>query len=262
MSLEKGKTMNKQKNFCTVLFISLFVTLVSSPLFALDTGDEVLAILKKVDANQSYKTIRYEGKMEIYSGSRVKTKTMVAESSGTQKSFIEFTNPEDRGVRMLKLDKNIWMYFPSERDTVKISGALLRQGLMGSDFSYEDAMESDELLTRYSASILGQELVDGHACHVLELLASAKDVAYSKRKIWIDSELFIVRKSEMYARSGLLLKTSRTLGITSQGGRHFPSVVELSDALKKNSKTVMTMTSLSIDITLDESKFSLQALTR
>jgi outer membrane lipoprotein-sorting protein len=97
---------------------------------------------------------------------------------------------------------------------------------------------------------------------VLELLATAKDVAYSKRKLWIDSELFIVRKSEMYARSGLLLKTSRTLATTALGGRHFPSVVELSDALKKNSRTVMTMTSLSINIELDDSKFSLQALTR
>jgi outer membrane lipoprotein-sorting protein len=253
--------MNNQETRRKIAFAFLLILGISSSIQAQDK-DNPLEILKKVDANQSYSTIRYEGKMEIYSGSRVKTKTMLALSSGSDKAFIEFTNPEDRGVRMLKLNKNIWMYFPSERDTVKISGALLRQGLMGSDFSYEDAMESDELLTRYSASLLGQESIDGRLCHVLELLATAKDVAYSKRKLWIDSELFIVRKSEMYARSGLLLKTSRTLATTALGGRHFPSVVELSDALKKNSRTVMTMTSLSINIELDDSKFSLQALTR
>ena len=224
----------------------------------LDAG----GILARVDENQVYASIYYEGKMEIMSGSRTKTKTMKAWSSGSGKAFIEFTNPEDRGVRMLKLDKNLWMYFPSERDTVKISGALLRQGMMGSDFSYEDAMEPDDLKNLYTASVAGRETVDGRDCHVLELVAKGKDVAYAKRKIWIDAERFIVARSELYARSGMLLKISRTLGYTKIGTRYFPSIVEFSDALKKNSRTVMSMTSLALDAPIDEARFSLQALTK
>lgn len=219
-------------------------------------------ILARVDANQVYASIYYEGKMEIMSGSRTKTKTMKAWSSGSGKAFIEFTNPEDRGVRMLKLDKNLWMYFPSERDTVKISGALLRQGMMGSDFSYEDAMEPDDLKNLYTASVAGRETVEGRDCYVLELVAKGKDVAYATRKIWIDAERFIVARSELYARSGMLLKISRTLGYTKIGARYFPSVVEFSDALKKNSRTVMSMTSLALDAPIDEARFSLQALTK
>jgi len=200
--------------------------------------------------------------MEIMSGSRTKTKTMKAWSSGSGKAFIEFTNPEDRGVRMLKLDKNLWMYFPSERDTVKISGALLRQGMMGSDFSYEDAMEPDDLKNLYTASVAGKEAVEGRDCYVLELVAKGKDVAYATRKLWIDAERFIVARSELYARSGMLLKVSRTLGYTTIDARHFPSIVEFSDALKKNSRTVMSMTSLVLDAPIDEARFSLQALTK
>lgn len=225
---------------------------------ALDASE----ILARVDANQVYSTIYYEGKMEIVSGSRSKVKTMKAWSAGSGKAFIEFTNPEDRGVRMLKLEKNLWMYFPTERDTVKISGALLRQGMMGSDFSYEDAMEPDDLMTLYSAELTGKEAVEGRECFVLELKAKGKDVAYAKRKIWIDAERFIVARAELYAKSGMLLKVSRTLGYTKIGGRYFPSIVEFSDALKKNSKTVMSMTSLVLDAPVDEARFSLQALTK
>ena len=57
---------------------------------------------------------------------------------------MEFTNPEDRGTRYLKRDKNLWIYFPKEQDTVKISGHLLKEGMMGSDVSYEDALESSD----------------------------------------------------------------------------------------------------------------------
>ena len=49
-----------------------------------------------------------------------------------EESFVEFTNPEDKGVRYLKTDKNLWMYFPVEQETVKISGHLLKEGMMGS----------------------------------------------------------------------------------------------------------------------------------
>ncbi|MEW6549489.1 MAG: outer membrane lipoprotein-sorting protein [Spirochaetota bacterium] len=224
--------------------------------------EQALAILRKVDSNQSYASIRYEGKMEIFSGGKAKTKTMSAWAVGSEKAFIEFTNPEDRGVRMLKLDKNLWMYFPKEKDTVKISGALLRQGLMGSDFSYEEAMESDNLLESYAASVSGEEETEGRRSYVLELSARTKEPAYAKRILWIDAERHIVLRAELYARSGLLLKVSRTLDVMKLGDRYFPSVVELSDAIKKNSRTVMTMTSLSLDIKIDEAKFSLQALTR
>ncbi len=230
-----------------------------------ELGAQVLdasEILARVDTNQVYASIYYEGKMEIISGSRSKTKTMKAWSSGRGKAFIEFTNPEDRGVRMLKLDKNLWMYFPSERDTVKISGALLRQGMMGSDFSYEDAMEPDDLKNLYTASLKGRETIEGRDCYLLELVARSKDVAYATRKIWIDSERFIVARSELYARSGMLLKISRTLGHTQIGSCYFPSIVEFSDALKKNSRTVMTMSSLVLDAPIDEARFSLQALTK
>lgn len=223
---------------------------------------DALAILDRVDANQVYSTIYYEGKMEIFSGGKSKVKTMIAWASGSDKSLIEFTNPEDRGVRMLKLEKNLWMYFPREKDTVKISGALLRQGMMGSDFSYEDAMESDGLRSLYSASVLRMEETEGRNCYVLELAARNRDVSYSKRIVWIDAERWIVMRAELYARSGMLLKVHRTLDVAKMGSRYFPSVTELSDAIKKNSRTVMSMTSLILDKPVDEAKFSLQALTR
>ncbi|MCX7028155.1 MAG: outer membrane lipoprotein-sorting protein [Spirochaetes bacterium] len=219
-------------------------------------------LLAKIDRNQSYRTIYYEGRMEIISGKKTKVKTMKAWASGKDKAFIEYNNPEDRGVRFLKLGKNLWMYFPKERDTVKIAGALLRQGMMGSDFSYEEAMESDNLITGYSASMAGKEVIDDRPCVVLELKAKSKDSSYARRRLWVDEERNIILKAELYAKSSLLLKTSRTLKVVKLGTRYFPSVVELADAIKKDSRTVLTMDELSLDESIDDSRFSLQTLTK
>ena len=221
-----------------------------------------LTILARVDANQSYHTIYYEGTMQILSGKKTKTKTMKAWVSGSERAFIEFTNPEDRGVRFLKLDSNLWMYFPKEKDTVKIAGALLRQGLMGSDFSYEEAMESRDLLSDYTATISGKEEVEGFPCTILELEAKSASGAYARRRLWVDEERNIVMKAELYAKSGMLLKTSRTMKVAQLGSRFFPSVVELADAIRKDSRTILTMDSLVLDKPIEESRFSLQALTK
>ena len=95
--------------------------------------------------------------MEITIGGEKRIKTMNVVALGSDKAFVEFTNPEDRGIRYLKLEKNLWMYFPKEQDTVPISGHLLKDGMMGSDVSYEDSLESQDFRAKYSASIKGEE---------------------------------------------------------------------------------------------------------
>ena len=223
---------------------------------------DAVEILKRTERNQVYSSIFYEGKMEIFSGSKVKIKTMKSWSTGSDKAFIEFTNPQDKGVRMLKLGDTLLMYFPKERDTVKISGALLSQGMMGSDLSYEDAMQPDSLREAYEASLDGKETIDGRSAYVITLKARKQDASYAKRVLWIDTERFITLKSEFYAKSGMLLKTSKTLGFETVGGRIFPSSVEIADAIKKNSRTVFTMTSLKLDAAIDPGRFSIQELSK
>ena len=108
--------------------------------------------MRKLDANVSYSSIRYTGRMEITIGGETRSKTMDAIAQGSSRAFVEFTNPEDRGTRYLKRDKNLWIYFPKEQDTVKLSGHLLKEGMMGSDVSYEDALESSNYQEKYTAT--------------------------------------------------------------------------------------------------------------
>ena len=223
------------------------------------SGDE---ILKKMDANTAYRTIEYDGTLAIYSGDTVRTKEMRATAMGTSKAIAEFTNPEDKGTKFLKIDKNLWIYFPSEQDTVKISGHMLKEGMMGSDVSYQDALESDDLFKKYSVTVSGEEAVDGRPCYVLTLNATVKDVQYETRKMWVDEERFVALKQEMYAKSGKLLKVSRVLEVQQIGDRFFPVKEEISDQLKQGSRTQFIMRDVRLDAPVSESIFSLRNLGR
>lgn len=223
------------------------------------TGEE---ILRKVDANIKYGTIIYTGKMEIYINTTAapRVKIMKAHGIGTQKAFVEFLNPEDKNTRYLKIDKKMWIYDGEEENVFLISGHMLKQGMMGSDVSYEDALESDALYTKYNIEIAGTENVDGQACTVITLTAKVKDVSYEKRKMWIDTERFIALKEEKYAKSGKLLKTSRVLEVQKIRERYFPVKSEIADKLRNGSRTVFTMQEVQLDIPVSEKLFTMQNL--
>jgi len=223
------------------------------------TADEILAAM---DRNRDYTTVSYRGTMEIHVGGQVRTKAMKAIGEGTSRALVEFTNPQDEGVKFLKMEKELWIYFPSEQEVVKISGHMLKEGMMGSDISYEDALESDAVRRKYRATLDGEDAYEGHACYVLTLEAQVKDAPYFRRRMWVDKDLFIGWKEEMYAKSGKLLKEARTLEVRRIGGREYPVRVEMVNKLRKDSKTVFAMEDLVFDTKLPQNAFTMQQLQR
>ena len=235
------------------------LAVIATPALPAQSAEEILA---KVDANESYTTIRYHGRMEITIGGETRYKTMDAVGQGSARAFVEFTNPEDRGTRYLKRDKNMWIYFPKEQDTVKLSGHLLKEGMMGSDVSYEDALESSDYTQKYSPARKADDMLGDRKCFVVELTAKVPTAAYDRRVLWIDAERFVQLKEEMYAKSGKLLKTSASLAVDRIGSRWFPSSVEFVSKLRNDTRTVFTMSGVELNVPVTEQMFSLSALTK
>ncbi len=139
------------------------------------------AIIEKVDQNQVYTTESFKATMTIAKGriTLVKTFFGYGKKEG-DRSFMEFTNPEDKGVKYLKIKDELWIYFPDADDVMKISGHMLRQGMMGSDLSYEDMLENDKLEEKYKSTLQPDQEIDGRACYVLQLDAKVPDVTYAR----------------------------------------------------------------------------------
>lgn len=242
-----------RKTFFVIISI---LTLFCSYSFAM-TGTE---ILKKVDENIYTSSIVYTGRFEIHKEDRTFEKAFKGWAVGEKKSFVRFTNPEDYGVKYLKLDDEMWI--AEESDVVKISGHLLKRSVMGSDLSFEDLMKNDKLVELYSVTVTGEEKVDDKLCYVLDLEAKSKEAPYKRQKIWVGKEEFIPYKYEYFALSGRLMKTGVVLKTKMIKGKNYPVKVKVINELRKNSYTVFEMKDIKIAVEIPDETFSRQNLMR
>ncbi len=226
-------------------------------------------IIEQVDKNLTFGTAYFEAKMIIYVGDEVREKRMEMYSEGSEKGFAEFTYPaRDKGVKYLRIGDQMWMYLPSVEKIIKIAGHMLRQSMMGSDYSYEDALEARRLMEKYDAHFKGEEpyeitrtkegkeTKESRPTYVVGLIAKVKDVTYYKRMLWVDKETFIPLKEELYAKSGKLLKVSETEKIDRFGTRFYPTKSVLRNLLRKNSRTEFIITKAQFDIKIPAGTFT------
>jgi outer membrane lipoprotein-sorting protein len=236
----------------SVLF-SHFVVIAATELTAKE-------IINKRDDNEYIESIKAEAEMIIVSGGRRITKTMLI-LSDKKSALIEFTNPGDRGTKFLKREDNLWMFFPDAEDIVKISGHMLNQGMMGSDFSYQDIMESDKLTDLYDFKILKEEELNGRQCYVLEGIAKeGVKVSYYRRVSWVDKERFIGLKEELYAQSGRLIKETKINEINEIEERWIPIDSVMENKLRKDTFTEFKLIKIEFNPEIPEETFTEQSL--
>ena len=242
---------------CGLLFWVLFCSLITSVAVCAMTAEEI--ILRR-DSNEHISTAIAEAEMVIVSGNRTNVKSMISYVE-EKNALIEFTNPRDRGTKFLKRGDELWMFVPDAEELVKISGHMLTQGMMGSDFSYRDLMESDKLLDLYDFKILGEETLDGRPCYVLEGIAmEGKEVSYYRRKSWVDKERFVGLKEELYARSGRLLRVVTVKSVEQFAGRWYPVESVMEDKLRRNSRTEFRVKSIQFNPEIPADTFTLERL--
>jgi outer membrane lipoprotein-sorting protein len=245
---------------CRPLLLTALLSLTASNAFS--QTPSAAELLRRVDNNEVYTTIEYEGEIIIEYQGRRYVKIMKAWAKGNSDSFIEFTNPEDKGTKYLKKGGRLYVYSPDNEGVMLISGHMLKESMMGSDMSYEDTINNDTLASRYNPVITGSERRNGRDTWVLELTAKKKTESYPKRKLWIDKETGDLLHYELYALSGAKLKEYNMIRIQTIAGRRFPVEVEVRDLLRKDSKTTFVMKNVVLDKPIPDSVFTQRNLER
>lgn len=207
------------------------------------------SVLDKIDQNMSARSRVITSRMEISTTRGTRTMEMKSWSEGDEKSFTEYLAPaREKGTKMLKLDKQLWIFSPSTDRVIQISGHMLRQSVMGSDLSYEDMMNDTPLEEQYKAEVTAEEVLAGRKCWVVTLTALKEDVSYHKQQMWVDAERYVPLKVEMFAKSGKLLKQIEFSDVKKVQGRWFPMTMVYTDLLKKSKGTRMQFIDIELDV--------------
>lgn len=240
----------------TILLSALLLFLCSAWI----SGQSAEDIVRKMDNMQRFDTLYAEGSLINVDRFGEKVSTYKSWSRGSQDFLIEFTNVEERGQKILKVDKELYLFYPDAEDIIPMHGAALKKSMFG-DISYQDITEDRNTLDKYTVSMKGSESVDGTECWVIEMRAVSRDVPYAKQIIKVGKKDTILREAEYYARSGRLLKIVDVVEVEKfDDGRIMAMELELRDQLRRGSSTRMIITKVDINPRLEDSLFSLQSL--
>jgi outer membrane lipoprotein-sorting protein len=208
------------------------------------------------------RTARTTAEMIItYRGGDVRRMQYEAWAEGTDRAFLEFTAPaRDAGSRFLRRGDAMWIFLPRVGRSVRIQGHMLRQGIMGSDFSYGDASENPSMVEDYDATIEEQVELDGRPAYVLYLTAKRDDLSYQRLRVWVDRERWVPLKQEMFARSGRLLKTATFGDVRQVAGRWYPFTIDMNNALQTDTRTTLQMLEMEFNIRVPSEVFTVTYL--
>ncbi|MGB3340059.1 MAG: outer membrane lipoprotein-sorting protein [bacterium] len=242
-----------------IIRLAIVLHALCSLLFAL-SGEEVI---KKVDENTVVGSISYSAKMVISFGGKIREKEFKGFVQGEERAYMEFTAPaRDKGTRFLKINDEMWIYIPSVEKATKIAGHMLRQSMMGSDFSYDDVVENEKLLELYEVELVGSDSVNDRKTYKLQLTAKVDEVNYFFRTVWVDKETYIPVKTELYAKSGKLMKEVMVVDFQKIDGYNYPTRIIMVNKLRKDTYTELFLEQIQLDAIVPKKVFTKAYLER
>jgi outer membrane lipoprotein-sorting protein len=234
----------------------LFFLLFSLPLWSI-TAD---MIIKKVEHNIQSDSGYSKITMTVTTARGERTMKMESWNRGHEKSFIKVLYPkQDRGITFLKIDTTMWQYVPKIEKTIKIPSSMMMQSWMGSDFTNDDMAKESSIVDDYNAIITSEDSKK----YTLTLLPKEDAaVVWGKIILEVEKEHYVPLRAVYYDEDGAQQRILYYSDVKVYGDHYLPTVMTLIPQNKKTNKTVVIMDEVNMDIKIDDSRFSKNALVR
>ncbi|MBC8126619.1 MAG: outer membrane lipoprotein-sorting protein, partial [Gloeobacteraceae cyanobacterium ES-bin-144] len=142
---------------------------------------------------------------------------------------------------------------------VPLPAAKMKDGIFGSDLSYDDLLEN--FFAWENQSITGTETVDRVPCQILESKAGSNDHStYSKVRSWIDIKRMIALRVEKYSSSGKLAKRIDTTRVAKDDTGKSVAASFTLQRPGQDSVTEIEGSNIKHDVTLTAADFTPESL--
>lgn len=135
----------------------------------------------------------------------------VTEKNEGDWSLMTFDKPHDIEGTALLTHAHVsepddqWLYLPAVKRVKRISSANKSGPFVGSEFAFEDLAAQE--VGKFSYKWLREEPCGTLTCHVVERVPNYEGSGYTRQIVWIDTDGYLLRKTEYYDRKASLLKT-------------------------------------------------------
>ena len=153
---------------------------------------------------------------------------------GTDKTYVEFLSPREKGRHLLMLVDDMWVYLPDTSRPVRITPLERLSG----DASNGDVARTNYAID-YSPVYVRTEKVGDTSCYVLDLTAKRKGATYQRILYWIRVEDARPVKADFYLTSGKHIKSATFDDFATFDGRLLLRRLTLYDEIRHNSHSVL-----------------------
>ncbi len=169
-------------------------------------SDSADSIITKVENMQNYNNAKMKMIMRIYSDietDNYREMEILSYSQGGDKAYMEFISPVSiRGLKILSLNNDQWIYFASTGRVKKISAKSKGKSVkgVGGDFSYED-FSSGNFRENYDFEIIE----NNDTMWILNAIPK-KESAYTQLNIYIEKQTYRIYKIKYFTEKDGHLK--------------------------------------------------------
>jgi len=235
-------------------FFSLCLLSLSFSVFA---DDDAAALLVKMDELFRSKSSVATMKMQIITPNWQRTLEMQSWTLGMDDTFIRVLSPrKDRGVATLKIDKEMWNYFPKINKVIKVPPSMMMGSWMGSDFTNDDLVREVSLVKEYEVS----KKVEGDNYRLTLIPKENTVTVWGKIEFIVNQQTLLPIEQSYFNEKGVKVRSMEFSDIRDFNGKKMPAIMTMIPLNKTGHKTVIEYVEAEFDIELGDNVFTLRNL--
>ena len=239
---------------------ALLLVILTGPLWA-SPGEQIdaEALIDRMEELYRGAASRAELTMQIETPNYSRTMNMTSASRGDTHSFIRILTPrKDRGIATLRIDGDMWNYFPKINKVIKVPPSMMTSGWMGSDFNNDDLVKQTKLTDEYNLTVTESE-----KDYTILLAPKSETVTvWGQIDYVVSKDPLLPLRQSFYDERGRMIRRMTFSDVQDFDGRQLPSKIVMETLNKPGHHTVINYDSLSFDSTINDDVFTLRQLKR
>lgn len=238
--------------------------------------DFVLCVALGANVNNADQWLKYSEKemrgdrshsemtMTIQTPNWTRTLEIESDVEGKNLALSTINSPaKEKGIRTLRIENNMWNYFPKLKRKVAVSSSMLLASWMGSDFTNDDILKASSMSEDYSHKF-GKDVKNtkGEDFKVIENLAKTNSkVMWPKIVTYASKKDCLPRMYRYYDKEGKLRRTLSFSNIKNFDNHNVPTHWEMIPEDDKTKKTVIDYKSIKFNTSFGPNHFTQKNLT-
>jgi outer membrane lipoprotein-sorting protein len=237
----------------------LATVLIFSGITAGEKKVDVNNVLDAMDKVYRSDSSEIEMKMIVVTSNWKRTMKIKTWSKGMDKTFITILSPrKDKGVSTLRVDNEMWNYFPKVNKVMKVPPSMMMGSWMGSDFTNDDLVKENTYREDYTAKIIPSKEKDLIA---VEMKPKKNAVSvWGKIVAKVRKIDYLPVSQDFYDEKGKKMRVITFSDIKEIGGKTIPSKMRITPVNKEGQYTEIIFSKGKFDIKMDKGIFTLRNL--